>query len=94
MAGKSHRHRSSTEVIQWPCRASRETQGRGDKAVTLLRGLALNAAALAETGKRLRSACVAGGTLKDGVLEVQADPVERAIEWLRAQGLAAMRAGG
>jgi hypothetical protein len=30
-------------------------------------------------GKRLRSACGAGGTAKDGVLEVQGDHVDRIV---------------
>lgn len=75
-------------------RVSRETKGRGGKAVTTVRGLALDAAALAELGKRLRSACGAGGTAKDGVLEVQGDHVDRVVAWLKQAGHAAKRAGG
>jgi len=75
-------------------RVSRETKGRGGKAVTLVRGLALDAAALAALGKRLRSACGAGGTAKDGVLEVQGDHVERVIEWLKQEGRTVKRSGG
>ncbi len=75
-------------------RVSRETKGRGGKAVTLVRGLALDAGALAETGKKLRTACGAGGTVKDGVLEVQGDHVERVIEWLRVNGFVVKRTGG
>ena len=73
-------------------RVSRETKGRGGKAVTLVRGLALDDAALAKLGKRLRSACGAGGTLRDGVLEVQGDHTERITAWLQAEGYAAKRA--
>ena len=75
-------------------RVSRETKGRGGKAVTLVRGLPLDAAALADVGKKLRAACGAGGTAKEGVLEVQGDHCERVIDWLRAQGFVAKRAGG
>jgi translation initiation factor 1 len=75
-------------------RVSRETKGRGGKAVTLVRGAPGDAAALAELGKRLRSACGAGGTLKDGVIEVQGDHVERVLEWLAQQGMKVRRAGG
>ena len=75
-------------------RVSRETTGRGGKTMTVIRGLALDALALAALGKRLRSACGAGGTAKDGVLEVQGDHAERVIELLRAEGLAVKRAGG
>jgi translation initiation factor 1 len=75
-------------------RVSRETQGRGGKAVTVVRGLPLDAVALAALGKQLRSACGAGGTVKDGVVEVQGDHGERVMAWLRKQGWAVKRAGG
>ena len=75
-------------------RISRETKGRGGKAVTLVRGLPLDDAALAALGKRLRSACGAGGTVKDGVVEVQGDHVERLMPLLQAQGWTVKRAGG
>ncbi len=75
-------------------RISRETKGRGGKAVTLVRGLALDAAALEALGKRLRTACGSGGTCKDGVLEVQGDHVERLLALLQAEGHRAKRTGG
>jgi translation initiation factor 1 len=75
-------------------RVSRETKGRGGKTVTLIRGLDLEPAALAELGRRLRAACGCGGTLKDGVLEIQGDHCARVLEHLQAAGIAARRAGG
>nr|GEU28390.1 putative uridine nucleosidase 2 [Tanacetum cinerariifolium] len=50
-------------------RVARESKGRGGKTVTLVRGLALDAVALAALGKQLRSACGSGGTVKDGLAE-------------------------
>jgi translation initiation factor 1 len=75
-------------------RIGRETKGRGGKAVTLVRGLPLDDAALAVLGKRLRSACGAGGTVKDGLIEVQGDHVERLLTLLQAEGWRVKRAGG
>ena len=75
-------------------RVTREKQGRGGKTVTVVRGLPLAADALALLGKRLRAACGAGGTAKEGVLEVQGDHAERVVAWLLAEGLKARRAGG
>ena len=75
-------------------RVSRESKGRGGKTVTVVRGLPLDAETLAALGKRLRTACGAGGTTKDGVLEVQDDHAERVVELQRKQGLAVKRAGG
>ena len=53
-----------------------------------------DAAALAALGKRLRTACGSGGTVKDGVLEVQGNHRERVIEWLTREGYTVKRAGG
>jgi translation initiation factor 1 len=74
-------------------RVGRETKGRGGKAVTLVRGLPLDDAALAALGKRLRSACGAGGTQKDGVIEVQGDHADRLVALLQAEGWRVKRAG-
>ena len=75
-------------------RISCETKGRGGKAVTLVRGLALDAEALATLGKRLRTACGAGGAVKDGVLEIQGDHRSRVADMLTQDGLRIKLAGG
>ncbi|MBX3607658.1 MAG: translation initiation factor Sui1 [Piscinibacter sp.] len=75
-------------------RVSREKQGRGGKTVTVVRGLTLDAISLSATGRQLRAACGAGGTARDGVIEVQGDHADQVLELLRKQGLAAKRAGG
>ena len=75
-------------------RVSRETKGRGGKAVTLVKGVALDADALAELGKKLKTACGSGGTVKDGVIEVQGDHVERVMDTLKKLGHRVKRAGG
>lgn len=74
-------------------RVSRQSKGRGGKTVTLVKGVALDAAALALLGKQLRSACGSGGTVKDGVIEIQGDHCELVMEALRKQGLDPRRAG-
>jgi translation initiation factor 1 len=75
-------------------RVSRETKGRGGKAVTVVRGVVGDAAVLAALGKRLRTACGSGGTVKAGVLEVQGDHCERVIELLTREGYSVKRSGG
>ena len=75
-------------------RVSRETKGRAGKGVTLVKGLALDAAALAQLGQQLKAACGSGGTVKDGVIELQGQHCERVIELLKAQGHTVKRAGG
>lgn len=75
-------------------RVSRESKGRGGKAVTLVKGVALDAAALQQLGKALKTACGSGGTVKDGVIEVQGDHCERVVELLKAKSWVVKRAGG
>ena len=75
-------------------RVSRETKGRGGKGVTLVKGVLLDALALGALGKQLKAACGTGGTVKDGVIEVQGDHVDRVIERMRAKGFTVKRAGG
>jgi translation initiation factor 1 len=75
-------------------RVSRQTKGRGGKSVTLVKGLALDPAALAALGKQLRTACGSGGTVKDGVLEIQGDHCDRIMEELVKLGHRPKRAGG
>jgi translation initiation factor 1 len=75
-------------------RVSRETQGRGGKAVTVVRGAPLADAELAALAKRLRAACGAGGTLKSGVIEVQGDHADKLVALLQQGGFKVKRAGG
>ena len=75
-------------------RLFRERGGRGGKVVTVVRGLPGNAAQLLALAAELRRLCGAGGTVKDGVLEVQGDHRERLAEWLRARGHTVKLAGG
>jgi translation initiation factor 1 len=74
-------------------RVSRQSKGRGGKVVTLVHGLALDAAALAALAKRLRSACGAGGTVDQGVVELQGDQRERVAAWLQGEGFVVRQVG-
>lgn len=82
---------ASAPVGDGIARVSRQSKGRGGKTVTLVKGLALDPVALAALGKQLRTACGSGGTVKDGVLEVQGDHVERIVDELGKQGYKAKR---
>lgn len=75
-------------------RVSRSSKGRGGKTVTLVTGLALDDTALALLGKQLKTACGSGGTVKDGVVEVQGDHCDLVIQALGKLGFAAKRSGG
>jgi translation initiation factor 1 len=75
-------------------RVGRKTKGRGGKAVTVVRGVPVDGATLAALGKRLRTVCGSGGTVKDGVIELQGDHCERVVAHLKDAGWTVKRAGG
>ena len=62
--------------------------------VTLVKGLALDDDALTVVAKQLKAACGCGGAVKDGVVEIQGDHVERLMGALQTQGYRVKRAGG
>jgi translation initiation factor 1 len=75
-------------------RVSRETKGRKGKGVTLIKGLAMDANTLASMSKKLKVMCGSGGTVKEGVIEIQGDHIERILDYLQKQGMKVKRAGG
>jgi translation initiation factor 1 len=75
-------------------RVSRESKGRGGKNVTVIKGLSLSATELLLLSRQLKTACGSGGTVKDGVIEVQGDHCDRVVEELKGQGWTVKRVGG
>jgi translation initiation factor 1 len=69
-------------------------ESRNGKSVTVIKGIALPPAELAQLGKQLKVSCGSGGTVKDGVIEVQGDHCDRVMETLKLQGWKAKRSGG
>lgn len=61
-----------------------DTKGRKGKTVTLVEGLRHNPATMAEIARILKQHCGAGGTVKEGQIEIQGDQRARVAEQLRA----------
>ena len=72
----------------------RETSGRRGKAVTTVADVPLDDAGLRELAGRLKKRCGVGGSVKDGVIELQGDHCDAVLDVLRADGYDAVRAGG
>ncbi len=72
-------------------RVAHDTQGRKGKGVTVIRGLALDALALAQLGRELKAVCGSGGTVKDGAIEIQGEHRDRIVARLQAAGMAVKR---
>ena len=75
-------------------RVGRETKGRRGKAVTIVTGVPLDAAKLTKLAKRLKKACGSGGTVRDGVIEIQGDHRDAVVAALSAEGYTVRRSGG
>jgi translation initiation factor 1 len=75
-------------------RVRRETQGRKGKGVTTITGVPLRDAELRELAAELKRQCGSGGTVKDGVIEIQGDHRDQVVPLLEARGWVVKRAGG
>ncbi len=75
-------------------RVWRETKGRKGKGVCVIKGVPLSVEDLKALGKRLKTHCGTGGTVKDGVIEIQGDHRDTLIELLKKEGWTVKRAGG
>lgn len=67
-------------------RVSIEKSGRGGKTVTVVKGFVGEDGDLKALGKLLKTKCGVGGTVKDGVVEVQGQLREKVIQLLRSEG--------
>ena len=75
-------------------KVKREVGGRKGKGVTTVYDLPLRDPELKALAGRLKKRCGVGGSVKDGVIELQGDHREVVIEVLRAEGYDVVAAGG
>lgn len=75
-------------------RVSRETKGRKGKGVTLVTGIPLEDKELKAFAKVLKAKCGTGGTVKDGVVEIQGDQRDVLVPLLKEKGWEVKKAGG
>jgi len=90
-AGPAAGHRPPDDGI---VRIARDRGNRSGKVVTVIHGLPARGPALDALAAELKRLCGAGGTVKDGVVEIQGDHRERVAEKLRALGHTVKLAGG
>jgi translation initiation factor 1 len=72
----------------------RETSGRRGKAVTTVANVPLDDDGLRELAGRLKKRCGVGGSVKDGVIELQGDHRDAVMDILKGEGYDAVLAGG
>mgnify|MGYP003528081748 CR=1 FL=1 len=72
----------------------RDSKGRGGKSVTLIKNLALSEEDMKALAKRIKQDCGVGGTVKDGVIEIQSEQREKIAGILQKLGYKVKIAGG
>ena len=75
-------------------RVEKSTKRRKGKGVSLISGLPLKGPSLKELAKKLKQKCGTGGTVKNGVIEIQGDHRDFLVEHLNTLGYKAVKAGG
>lgn len=72
----------------------RDKGGRGGKVVTLVKNLVLSEDDLKSLAKQLKQECGSGGTVKDGVIEIQGEHRDKIASVLQRLGYKVKLAGG
>jgi len=75
-------------------RISYEKKGRKGKGVTLISGIPLTEKELKNFAKQLKKRCGSGGSIKEGVLEIQGDQRDTVIPILQSQSWNVKCCGG
>lgn len=75
-------------------RVGRETKGKKGKGISTISGLPLDDFDLKELAKQLKAKCGCGGTIKNGVIEIQGDHRDLLVKELTTKGYKAKKSGG
>jgi translation initiation factor 1 len=75
-------------------RVGREIKGRAGKGVTTITGLPLASADLEALSTKLKKRCGSGGTVREGVIEIQGDHRDAIVAELIKMGWPAKKSGG
>jgi translation initiation factor 1 len=75
-------------------RVGRQVQGRKGKGVTVVTGVPLRGAELESLATQLKKRCGSGGTVRDGIIEIQGDHRDLVVGELQAKGWTVKRSGG
>ena len=91
---KESAHRPVAYPLDGTVRLRREVKGRGGGTVIVITGVPLDGKALKELAGTLKKRCGCGGTVKDGVIEIQGDHRDILLSELQSRGYRVKLSGG
>jgi translation initiation factor 1 len=90
----AHEGRASLQKSDGIVRLRREVKGRGGGTVIVISGIPLTVPEIKELAGVLKKKCGCGGTVKDGIIEIQGDHRDSLSLELQARGFKVKLAGG
>lgn len=91
---ETHTERETLPAAKQPLRIRLDTKHRAGKAVTLITGFEGKDTDAEDLGKKIKTFCGTGGSVKDGEIIVQGDNREKIMQWLQKNGYAAAKKSG
>lgn len=86
--------RTATKKSDGIVRIMRDRKQRGGKTVTVITGVPASNETIATLAQQLKKLCGSGGTVRDGVIEIQGDHCDKVQAKLSELGYKVKRAGG
>ena len=94
---KKNQHATSKKSLppqQQTAYLHRESGGRGGKVVSIVKNLTLSEDDMKSLAKKLKQECGTGGTVKDGLIEIQGEHRQKMADVLQKLGYKVKIAGG
>lgn len=91
---KEKPHKTSAPESDGIVRVGRETKGRKGAGVTVISGIRSCPEGLEKLARQFKQQCGTGGTVKNGVIEIQGDHRDLLVTELQKLGYTVKKAGG
>jgi translation initiation factor 1 len=88
---QEHEAAETPPAAKQKLRVRLDTKQRAGKSVTLIEGFVGKQEDLEELGKKLKSYCGTGGSVKGNEIVVQGDQREKVMQWLQKNGYSQAR---
>jgi translation initiation factor 1 len=86
LQGESVQQAADISPSQQKLKIRLDTKQRAGKAVTLVQDYQGSGEVLEDLGKKLKTFCGTGGSVKDGIIIIQGDQREKVLQWLLKNG--------